>query len=52
MMELKIEEYRNAKNMDEANSILNDIYKMNFNKIYSPYYNLYQTIQETLYIHL
>ena len=35
MMELKIEEYHNAKNMDEANSILNDIYKMNFNKIYN-----------------
>ena len=35
MMESKIEEYRNAKSIEEANSILKDIYKMDFHKTYS-----------------
>ena len=35
MMDIKIEEYRNAKSIEEANSILNDIYKMDFGKTYS-----------------
>ena len=34
MMESKIEEYRNAKSIEEANSILKDIYNMNFGKSY------------------
>ena len=34
MMELKIEEYRNAKSIEEANSLLKDIYNMNFSKSY------------------
>ena len=35
MMESKIQEYRNAKSIEEANSILNDIYKMDFSKTYN-----------------
>ncbi len=35
MMEMKIEEYRNAKSIEEANSILNQIYKMDFGKTYN-----------------
>ena len=34
MIELKIEEYRNAKSIEEANQLMNSI-KMDFNKIFS-----------------